>query len=457
MKTQRTIAALAAVALFAAGCGGRSGTSGEETPAGAAQPVSGDFGDLKNVCGKGSASSAPAQGVTAKEIKVGVFSDVGFTKKPEFGDAAKVFTSWCNDAGGINGRKLVPVTRDTKLQEVRQRMLESCREDFAAVGGGAALDALGVKERLTCLMPDFPAQTSMIQNIGSDLQINQVAAGASYNRYAGYYTWLLKEAYPSSASAVGMISGDSPVTKGLRGQVNEGLKAAGASFAYDDLYPAAGVSDWTPYAQAIKSKKVKGLVFYGDFLSLAKLEQILTGMNYKLDWIDANSNAYGSTFIKLAGRSLAFQNNLADLSGVHPLEAAAANPATKQVMDLYARYAPKSEVTFPAVRAFSAWLAFAKSAASCGDALTRKCVYEAARKETAWTGGGLQATVDLSKSDAPLQCFNVEKATPEGWKAADFKPDKGAYRCDAPAQKLTGNYGKPLTLADVGKSMSDFK
>ena len=37
--------------------------------------------------------------MTDTEIKIGVFSDVGFTKTAEFGDAAKVFTSWCNDNG----------------------------------------------------------------------------------------------------------------------------------------------------------------------------------------------------------------------------------------------------------------------------------------------------------------------------------------------------------------------
>jgi hypothetical protein len=197
-------------------------------------------------------------------------------------------------------------------------------------------------------------------------------------------------------------------------------------------------------------------VFYGSFVELAKLEQVLTGMQYKLDWIDANSNAYAPAFLKLAGKSLGYQNNVADLSGTFPLENAASSPATKQVADLFAKYAPQAQVTLPAVRAFAAWLLFAKAAASCGDALTRKCVYDAATKETAWTAGGLQAPLDLAKK-GPLPCFNVEKATPAGWKPAEFKPDKGAYRCDFTPVKLTGNYGKALTLADIGKSLSDFK
>ena len=461
MRVQAIPAALAAAALFAvAGCGGHDDTgsaSDDGAPTKAAQQAAtADFGDLKKVCGSGDAKTASAQGVTADAIEVGVFSDVGFTKKSEFVDAAKVFTSWCNAAGGINGRKLTATTRDSKLMEVRQRMLEACKEDFALVGGGAALDALGVKDRLNCLLPDFPAQVSQIQNNGSDLQLN-ATGGASYNRYAGYYDWLLKQAYPESANAIGTIGGDVPVTKVINAESQEGLKAAGAKIVYKDLYPAQGVSDWTPYAQSIKSKGVKGLIFNGDFVQLSKLEQVLTGIGYKLDWIDTNSNAYGPAFIQLAGPSLAFQNNLADLSGVFPVENASANPATKQVVDLFAKYAPGAQVTLPVLRAMSAWLLFAKSAASCGDDLTRTCVYEAARKESAWTGGGLQAPVDLTKTDAPLTCFNIEKVTSKGWAPADFAPNEGAYRCDAPTYKYKGNYGKPLTLADVGKSMSDVK
>ena len=460
VKPQSILATAVAVALLATACGGRSDPEseparGEASASPSAAAVTSDFGDLKAVCQDGSPTSAPTKGVTKDEIKVSTFSDIGFTKNAEFLDAALVFTKWCNDAGGINGRKLVSTTRDANLFQSRQRMIEACRDDFALVGGGSALDALGVEKRLSCLLPDFPAQTAQAQNMGSDLQANLMGS-AIYSGYMGYYTWLLKEAYPDSAGAVGIISGDSPITKALVGEAKEGIEAAGGKVSYNDLYPALGVSDWTPYAQSLKSKKVKALMFYGDFASLAKLEQVLTGINYKLDWIDANSNAYGPAFLKLAGKSLDFQNNLADLSGVTPLEKASTTPATQQVVDLFAKYAPQSDVTLPTLKAFSAWLLFAKSAASCGDNLTRKCAIEAALKETAWTGGGLQAPVNLAKPGPP-KCFNVEKATSQGWEPADFKPDTGNYRCDAPVHKFTADYGKPLTLSDVGKSMSDVK
>ena len=457
MKPQRTLAALAAIALLAAGCGRGGGPSTEESPATGAKAVSYDFGDLKRICNDGDAKSSPAQGVTADTITVGTLTDLGFTKKSEFVDAAKVFTSWCNEAGGINGRTLVAKTRDARLFEVRQRVLEACREDFALVGGGSALDGTGVKERLSCLLPDFPGQTVQHEANGSDLQVYTLGAGHSYNRYEGFWRWLIKEAHPSSAGAIGTITGDSPGPKILAEQAKEALTAAGAKIAYSELYPTQGVSDWTPYAQSIKNKNIRGLVFFGDYASLAKLQQALTNINHKLDWIDANANAYNPMFIKLAGKTLDYHNVVADLSGLYPLEKASGNPATQQLIDLFKKYAPGKEVTLPAVRAFSAWLLFAKAAASCGDALTRKCVLEAAQKETHWTAGGLVAPIDLSKKDAPLKCWNAVKATSKGWEPADFKPDSGAYRCNTPPYKYTGKYPQPVTLADVGKSPSDVK
>ncbi|MFI7361322.1 ABC transporter substrate-binding protein [Streptomyces sp. NPDC050149] len=453
------IGGITAVAvLLAAGCSTRSDddTDSARSNAPAAKETkapSSDFGTLKNVCGPGTAGSSSVQGVTDKKIQVGVLSDVGFTKKSEFGDAAEVFTSWCNDAGGINGRKIEPVTRDTRLMEVRQRTLEACKQDFALVGGGAALDSLGVQDRLKCLLPNFPAQSSQIGAIGSDIQALASQPSAGYFQYPGYYTWLMKKKYPASAQKVGVIAGDSPVTKVMTAQFKEAVAGLGGKVSYSDLYPAAGVSDWTPYAQTIKKEGVKGLVFLGDFASLAKLEQALTNIDYAPDWIDANSNAYGPAFQQLAGPALAKQHNYAELFATVPLESAAENPATQQVIDLFKQYAPDKHVTYPVLRAFSAWLLFATSARDCST-LTRACVYEKALKNTEWTAGGLQAPFDLSSKE-PSKCYVIVEATAKGWQSADFDPDKGAARCDGPVYKYKGDYGKPATLASVGKSLSD--
>jgi Periplasmic binding protein len=455
-------AALAAVALLAAGCGRGGSSTAQGSSAQSPAQVStsgGSFGTLRNVCGPGKPASSPAQGVTASQIQVGVFTDQGFSQDPSYANAANVFTSWCNAAGGINGRKIVFTMRDAALLNVVPQMISSCRQDFAIVGGAAALDGLAVKQRLQCLLPAIPAQIVMPQNIGSSLQVYPGPGSSGYYPYAGYSKWLM-QTYPGSAAHFGIIVGDSPVTKILRTQYQSAIQSLGGTVTYSDLYPPIGVSDWTPYAQAIKDKGVKGLIFLGQDTQLVKLEAVLTSMNYKLDWIDANSNSYLPGYIQLLGRSASFQNNVADLSGTYPLEKATSNLADRQLLALFARYDAQGSVTLPVVRAFSAWLLFAKAASACGDSLTRKCLYDAALAQTAWTAGGLQAPADLSSATAPVKCFNVEQATAQGWQPArGFKPTTdGAYDCSAPAYKYTGsNYVPPITLAAVGKNMSQFK
>jgi Periplasmic binding protein len=460
VKIHRLVITVMASVLLVAGCSDRGGGATEETEAGgstAAQSVSSSFGDLSDVCQDGDAKGSPTQGVTEDEIQVGVFSDVGFTKNPEFVAAAEIFTSWCNENGGINGRKIVANTRDTKLMDVRKQMIESCANDFALVGGGAGLDGLGVKERLTCGLPTFTAQVAQVGAAGADLEISaDPSLTAGYDPYYAFRSWLIDDAYPESKNAVGIINGDSPVTKVMGQQAVEAVEAAGGTFVYNDLYPAMGVSDWTPYAQTLKSKGVKGLIWYGEYRQLAKLESVLTSMEYKLDWIDTNNSAYGEEFIGLLGTSAEAQNNYLDLGGNAPLNSDA--PAIKELLALQAKYAPDSLLTLPAIRAMSSWLLFAKAAASCGDDLTRTCVYEAARSETAWTGGGLHVPHNIAEPIPPSPCFNIEVARPGGWQAADFGPDvDGLYRCDIPPFPYTSDFGQPMTLADVGKSMSDIQ
>src|SRR5690606_9781933 len=249
-----------------------------------------------------------------------------------------------------------------------------------------------------------------------------------------------------------------PITKVMGDKLTEALTASGANIAYSGLYPLGGLADWTPDAQAIKSNGVRGLIFLGEHRALTKLEEALTGLDYRLDWLDANSNSYKQAFLDNAGPSLVAQNNFADLAGTAPLDAADRVPAVAQLQELFARYKPDSPITYQVLRAFPAWLLFAKSATACGDELTRRCVFEHARAETAWTGGGLQAPVDLSRprSEQP-RCFNVQQATPEGWRAADFRPDTGVFRCGFTPYRYTADHGEPTTLADVDMSMSDLE
>lgn len=451
----------AAVAVTAASCGrtgGMTEVGGEAVGSGPAPaaPTAADFAELKNVCQPGPGGGDTAQGVTGEEIRVGVMTDFGFTQNREFLDAADVFTSWCNDAGGINGRKLVANARDAKVFEYRQRILESCREDFFLVGGGAGLDGSGVKDRLRCLLPEIPGQTVSMENGGADLQVDPLGYNHRIGAQSSYFRWLVNEGFPQSIGAVGLIYGDVGIAKILAEQFGETLEGAGARVVYRDAYPATGVSDWTPYAQKIKSAGVKGLSFVGDVPQLAKLEQALSDVGYSVTWLDANSNAYNRQLIELAGANLDRQPTFAN-PAVFPLERAPENPPTQQLLDLFHKYKPDADVTKPVVNAWSAWLLFATSARDCGADVTRRCVYDKARSHDEWTGAGLHIPTELNDPDSGRICFNVERASSSGWTSADFAPNEGPYRCGDEPFRFKGDYGEAKTLADVGKSLDELK
>ena len=165
MRRKRIITPLVLIAILAAGCanhndssasaGGetRGGNNGATETTAASKP--GVFGTIAEpVCGPGSGGPASAQGVTADTIKIGVAGDANNTIVPdvnkELYDTSQAFVAWCNEAGGINGRKIEMTKRDAGLLKVREVLTDACVQDFALVGGGFALDSTGVSTRVGC-------------------------------------------------------------------------------------------------------------------------------------------------------------------------------------------------------------------------------------------------------------------------------------------------------------------
>lgn len=78
-------------------------------------------------------------------------------------------------------------------------------------------------------MPSFPAQVAQLTSVGSDLEISADPSQVpGYDPFFGFRQWLMTDEYPESAKAVGIINGDSPVTKILGEQAVESTEAAGA-------------------------------------------------------------------------------------------------------------------------------------------------------------------------------------------------------------------------------------
>ena len=106
-------------------------------------------------------------------------------------------------------------------------------------------------------------------------------------------------------------------------------------------------------------------------------------------WVRADTNHYDQKLLDVGGASVA---NTYIPSSFTPFEQAAKNPATQQYLDEFAKYKPGAKAkALLGAQAWSAWLLFAESAKACGSDLTRKCVYDNAKKIHDWTGGGLHA------------------------------------------------------------------
>jgi ABC-type branched-subunit amino acid transport system substrate-binding protein len=414
------------------------------------------FGDLENVCQPGDASGATAPGVTDDAIRVATISDPGFEGRPglnqELFDTAEVFTEWCNAAGGINGREVEVDLRDAALVNYKPRILESCREDFMLVGGGAVFDDTGTADRLECLLPDVAGYVVTPEARGADL-LRQPLPSPVWAVAVGDYRWL-GERFPESTEHVGILTGNLPTTVTVANQDREAIESLGWKVVYSDQYPAAGVTSWAPYVQAMKARGVEGLAWVGEPEGLAKLEQAMADANFEVAWVRAGPNHYDERLVAVAGGAL---RNTYVASSFVPFEDTE-NPAMRAYLDAFEQYRPDAKTrAVLGVQAWSAWLLFAHGARECGSELTRRCVYDTLGDVHEWTGGGLHAATDPGRNRGS-GCYLLFRATSEGFSPVDVEPTDGIFHCGAEnVYELEDPPTSGVKLADVGRTLDDLE
>ena len=155
--------------------------------------------------------ASPDKGVTASTIKVGTVTDKGSTIRPgldvEMYDTAVAFTKWCNAHGGILGRKLSLTDLDAKLFNYPAAVTKGCQEDFAMVGGGAAIDDGDNGARVKCGLPNIAGYTVSAQGASRrPAGATAARAGRPRSRSARSVSWRRSTPRRSSTSA------SSPVT-----------------------------------------------------------------------------------------------------------------------------------------------------------------------------------------------------------------------------------------------------
>lgn len=396
-----------------AGATTTAGGSTDTTSAAASGLGAGAFGDLENVCQDGDASGATDVGVTDDSIQVGSFTDKGFTARPglneEMYDAAVAFAAWCNEHGGINGRELVIADRDAALTDYNARIIESCAEDFAMVGGGAVLDDADNGGRVGCGLPNIPGYVVSIAARQADLTV-QPLPNPPDRMNAGIYQQVAAQ-FPEYIDSYGVITSSFGSVLAVRDASVQVVEALGYSVVYSEEYNSAGESNWRPFVEAMRDAGVEVFELVGEPTFFAQILEAMEAVGWRPPVMVQNANFYDTTFADTAGDIAEGVRIRAQFT---PFELADQNQATADYLELMERYNPDGKVALLGMQALSAYLLFAQAATACGAELTRTCVLEQAGSVTEWTGGGLHAPQDPSTS-TPSQCVTILELSGDGF------------------------------------------
>jgi hypothetical protein len=150
--------------------------------------------------------------VSAHSIDIATLADPGNSAEPglneEFFQLASAFAKWCNASGGIDGRKIVVHDRDAALVNAGQVTVESCQQDFMAIGGGLVFDESAVPVRVGCGLGDIPAYVVSNEADTAGLQVNPQDIRTDEIE-AGWYNALGRR-YPRAVEHFGIGAANEP-------------------------------------------------------------------------------------------------------------------------------------------------------------------------------------------------------------------------------------------------------
>ena len=425
-------ALLVTVTVLAVGCtGNRGGLSPDDTGGAgvsAAPAASTSFGTLPSPCGPGDAGGATQQGVTDTEITIGYGDDAGYQGAPglnhEMSDAVQAMISWCNDQGGINGRKVVGKYYDAKILEAANAIQEACGQVFMMVGEGFALDGGAEPARVGCQLAAVPGYTGtsdfamgplMVQPVPNPIDFNSVQQAAA-----------LARAFPDEVKKAAVVYSSLPATIDTTEKVLGTYTSQGFTFLGDctQTYAIQGELDWKPFVQRLKNCGAEMVYFSG---SPSPYFENLLDAAHQLDfapiWFtEANFVTPQFSDWNISG----YADSVYSKMLFTPLEQADINPATQQYLDIVK--AAGGDVSLLGAQATSAFLLWATGAKTCGSNLTSGCVLDQLHQVHDWTGGGLHSTMDPGRN-LPGDCGMVLKV--DGTRFVQWSPEgRGQFECD---------------------------
>jgi ABC-type branched-subunit amino acid transport system substrate-binding protein len=425
------VGAAVALAVSACGSGGRGDNpegsgAGAGATASAASTAGGTFGTLASPCGGGSARGATDQGVTDTTITIGHGDDRGFTGSPglnhEMGDATTALIKWCNDQGGINGRKIVGKFYDAKITEANNVTTDACSSVFMLVGEGWALDSAAEQTRVRCnlvategfsVSPEFANGPMQYQGVPNPADVNPASSFAQ-----------MAKLYPDKVKKAALY------TSTLATQNYSEQKAIEASkkFGWNWLDCTqktnyTGEPDYRPFMQKLKDCGAE-VVYTAQSPGppLFNALQAANQVGFQPIWL-GETNLYTQDFAKF-NRNNVVHNFYSRLAFI-PTELAAQVPAVQKYIDIVK--ANGGDVNTLGEQSASSFLLWATAAKACGSTLTRQCMVDKLSAVKDWTAGGLHAPTNPGEN-LPPSCGLLVKLQGSSWEQA-YPEKKATFDC----------------------------
>ncbi|WP_430333869.1 ABC transporter substrate-binding protein [Rhodococcus sp. ACT016] len=432
-KTAKLVVALAATAALVSACAGdRSGDAvvpgtGSGDAKASSSTAAEKFGTLASPCGTGDAKGATDQGVTDTEIKIGYGDDRGYAKSPglnkEMSDAVSAMIDWCNEQGGINGRKIVGTDYDAAMTQANSVMQDACRSQFMMVGHGFAMDQTSEQTRVACNMAAVPGFTVSPDAANGPMTYQGVPFPVDVANAAAWFQ--MGEMHPDMKSDFTLVGSTMPTiitsltkTKSMAEAAGFTLKDCGITLNYE------GEASYVPFAEKLKQCGAKGMwtsrsPVPAEFNFIKAVDQV------GLDPIIFGEATWYGNAVQSFNKDTGLLDNLnADMT-FQMLENDA-NPAVKQYKDLVTAKGGKTALL--GMQSTSSFLLWATAAKECGSDLTRQCMITELSKIHEWDGGGLHAVSDPG-TNTPAQCGLMVELKGAEYSQA-FPTQQGEFKCD---------------------------
>jgi ABC-type branched-subunit amino acid transport system substrate-binding protein len=353
-------------------------------------------------------------GITDSEITIGNSSDIsgpvpGLFESSQ--DAVKAYVAYFNSTSDICGRKLTLVTYDSRTDAGadQQNYAKGCDEVFAMVGSMSAFDSGGAATAQSCGLPDIrSAAVTKDRNACSTCFPAQSVNTGEWENAPGEF---IKKNYPDAAAHMGLfyVNAGAAAENGpveVNAMTKQGL--------HFDVVQGIDVSEfnYAPYAQQLKDKGVKAVLWVGPYQYSVRLAQAFQQVGYKPDLYLRDPTDYIPDFVSSGGSAV--DGTVVFLNFV-PFEEAGSNDEMQLYLSWLQQVSPGADPSFFGVFSWSAARLFAEKAAALGGSLSRSTLVDALKKTDSWTANGMTAPQHVG-SKRTGDCWRFIQLEGGAWK-----------------------------------------